>query len=118
MDYTTPMREFARYLVEDADQGDPDAYFDLCRELLGCTEVLPGAIKAILVDDEGLDEDATTYHEAAISALTELVIDTQDLSTWQRDLMPVYEADMVFSLGTVHPRDSGRGSGPWSMKTI
>ena len=45
---------------------------------------LTGAIKAILVDDEGLDEDATTYHEAAILALTELVIDTQDLSTWQR----------------------------------
>ena len=84
MDYTTPMQAFARYLVEDEGQGDPDEYFDLCRELLGCTEVLPGAIKAILVDDEGLDEDATTYHEAAVSALTEHVIDTQEPSAWRR----------------------------------
>jgi hypothetical protein len=52
----------------------------------------------------GLDEDATTYHEAAVSALTEHVIDGQEPSTWQRELMPIYVADMAFIMGTASPK--------------
>ena len=102
MDYTTAIRAFVRYVEHEGD--DPDRYYQLCRQLLGCAAVLPERVKAILVDDENLDEEATTYHEAAVSALTEHVIDLQEPSTWQRDLMPIYEADMAYSLGTVSPK--------------
>jgi hypothetical protein len=101
MDYTKPMRAFARYLK--SDEADPERYYALCRQLLGCAEVLPSTVKAALLEHEGLDEDATTYHEAAVSALTEQVIDGQDPSAWREALMPIYEADMAYSGGTASP---------------
>ena len=101
MEYTNPMRAFARYLK--SEEADPERYYALCQQLLGCAEVLPSPVKAALVENEGLDEDATTYHEAAVSGLTEHVIDGQEPSTWQRDLMPVYVADMAFIMGTPSP---------------
>ena len=104
MDYSQPMRKFDRYLKAFDDQGgDPDDYFDLCRQLLGCTEVLPSAVKAILVDDEGMPDDISTYHEAAVSALTDHIINGQDPDTWREALMPVYEADMAYTVGAVSP---------------
>jgi hypothetical protein len=102
MDYTTPMQAFARYIRQG--DTDPERYYTLCHQLLGCGEVLPSAVKAELVDNEGLDADATTYHEAAVSALTEHVIDLQEPSTWQQELMPIYIADMAFIMGTASPK--------------
>ena len=102
MDYTTPMQAFARYIRQG--DTDPERYYTLCHQLLGCGEVLPSAVKAELVDNEGLDADATTYHEAAVSALTEHVIDLQEPSTWQRELMPIYVADMAFIMDTASPK--------------
>lgn len=104
MDYSKPMRAFQRYVkAAGDDDSDPELYYALCRQLLGCTEVLPVAVKAILVDAEGLEDDATTYHEAGVSGLTEMIIGGQDPSTWQRDLMPIFVADMAYTLGTVSP---------------
>jgi hypothetical protein len=101
MDYTKPMQAFARYLK--SEEADPERYYALCQQLLGCAEVLPSVVKATLVDHEGLDEDATTYHEAAVSGLTEQVIDGEDPSSWREALMPIYEADMAYTLGVVTP---------------
>jgi hypothetical protein len=99
VNYTKAMGAFARYVK--ADGANPARYYALCCQLLGCAEVLPSAVKTILVEQEGLDEDATTYHEAAISGLTEYVIDGEDPSVWREALMPLYKADMAYTRGTV-----------------
>ena len=101
--WTTPKRCGRLTAIYVRTKQTRSVYYALCRKLLGCTEALPWAIKDILVDDEGLDEDATTYHEASVSALTEHVIDGQEPAAWREALMPVYEADMAYTMGTVSP---------------